>query len=173
LRKLRRIYLSDSHPPAEQKLIETFRASAGDVEFITGRSFEEMTRNSDIICTATRFTTTPSCLIKAEWVQQGQTYLPQESFSVVDPRIGQICDRFITDSIDEARLFDSMGYFPLGLPPVDCETGEMLAGLQPGRVTKDQIIVCNNIGMSVCDLAVARLIYDNALAQDAGTVLEL
>ncbi len=173
MKNLKRIYVYDSYTPAMDKLVSTFATNASGVEFITGKSFEEMTKNSDIICTATKFTTTPSCLIKVEWAQKGQTYLPQESFSIVDPKIGQICDRFITDSIDEAELFDSMGYFPLGLPKVDCETGEMLAGLKPGRESKEQIIICNNIGMSVNDLAVAKMIYDNALESGVGTVLPL
>jgi len=97
--------------------------------------------------------------------------LPEESFDVIDPKLGQKCDRFITDSIDEAMLFDLMGYSPLGLPHVDCETGEMLAGLKPGRENKDQIIICNNIGMAVDDLAVAKAIYDNALVRKVGTIL--
>jgi ornithine cyclodeaminase/alanine dehydrogenase len=143
------------------------------VELITGLSFEEMTKNSDIICTATKSGLTALKLIKAEWAQKGQTYLPQESFSVVDPEIGQLCDRFITDSIEEAKLFEQFGIFPLGLPPIACETGEMQAGLKPGRLNKDQIIVCDNIGMSVEDLAVAKVVYDQALEKGAGVALEL
>lgn len=173
MKKLKRIYVHDKYPPAVEKLVSTFAPVAEGVEFIVGKSFEEMTKTSDIICTATKFTTIPSCLIKVEWVQKGQTYLPQESFAVVDPKIGHICDRFITDSIDEAKLFESLGYFPLGLPHIDCETGEMIAGLKPGRESKEQIIVCNNIGMSVNDLAVAKAIFDNALERAAGTVLPL
>ena len=173
LKKLKRIYVYDSYKPAEDKLVATYTEIAPHVMFLQGKSFEEMTKNADIICTATKFVKTPSRLVKAEWAQKGQTYLPQESFSVVEPELGQICDRFITDSIDEAKLFDAMGYFPLGLPHVDCETGEMLAGLKPGRENKDQIVICNNIGMSVVDLAVAKVIYDNALVAGAGFVLPL
>lgn len=173
LPKLRRIYVHDTHAPALTRMLQTYERNAQNVELIAQRPFEEMTKQADIICTATKFVTTPSRLIRAEWAQSGQTFLPQESFSVVAPEIGQICDRFITDSIDEAMLFDSMGYFPLGLPEIACETGEMLAGLKPGRENAQQIIVCNNIGMAVNDLAVARLIYDHALAQGAGRILPL
>lgn len=173
MKNLKRIYIYDKYKSAMDKLIAKFAPIEHGVEFIVGKSFEEMTKNSDIICTATKFTTVSSCLIKAEWAQKGQTYLPQESFAVIDPKLGQKCDRFITDSIDEAMLFDSMGYFPLGLPHVDCETGEMLAGLKPGRENKDQIIICNNIGMAVDDLAVAKVIYDNALVRKVGTILPI
>ena len=50
-----------------------------------------------------------------------------------------------------------MGYFPAdkGLPEVYCQTGEILAGLAEGRTSKDELIVCSNIGMSVCDMTVA------------------
>jgi len=77
------------------------------------------------------------------------------------------------DSIDEHELFASMGYFPEGLPHIVCETGEIIAGLKEGRTSKDEIIVCSNIGISVFDMAVAKLVFDRALENGAGRILPL
>ena len=82
-------------------------------------------------------------------------------------------DKYIVDSIDEHELFASMGYFPEGLPHIVCETGEIIAGLKEGRTSKDEIIVCSNIGISVFDMAVAKLIFDRALENGAGRILPL
>ena len=47
------------------------------------------------------------------------------------------------------------------------------AGLKPGRTSKDQLVVCSNIGMAVCDVVVAREVFDRALAQNLGRKLPL
>ena len=84
-------------------------------------------------------------------------------------------DKYIVDSKEEHELFAEMGYFPSdkGLPKVYCQTGEILAGLAEGRTSKDDLIVCSNIGMSVCDMTVARAIFDIALEKDNGQKLAL
>ena len=82
-------------------------------------------------------------------------------------------DQYIVDSADEHALFAGAGYFPDGLPKITCETGEVLAGLQPGRTSKDQLVVCSNIGMAVCDVVVAREVFDRALARNLGHKLPL
>jgi ornithine cyclodeaminase/alanine dehydrogenase-like protein (mu-crystallin family) len=66
-----------------------------------------------------------------------------------------------------------MGYFPDGLPEITCETGEVLAGLKAGRESKDELIVCSNIGMSVCDVVVAKEVLDRALENNIGRKLPL
>lgn len=60
-----------------------------------------------------------------------------------------------------------------GLPKVYCETGEILAGIRPGRESADEIIVCSNIGMSVNDIAVGKAIILKALEDGVGTMLPL
>jgi ornithine cyclodeaminase/alanine dehydrogenase len=82
-------------------------------------------------------------------------------------------DKFIVDSIEEHQLFDRAGYFPGGLPRIACETGQILAGVRPGRESKDELIVCSNIGMSVCDVVVGRAVLDRALDRDLGLKLPL
>ena len=71
-----------------------------------------------------------------------------------------MADKYIVDSIDEHELFDSMGYFPDGLPEIYCETGEVIAGLKKGRESKDQLIVNSNIGIAVADVVMAREIFN-------------
>ncbi|MFQ5719138.1 MAG: ornithine cyclodeaminase family protein [Acidobacteriota bacterium] len=46
--------------------------------------------------------------------------------------------------------------------------GAVVAGQQPGRTDDEQITVFDSTGLAVQDMAVARLVYDRALAQGVG-----
>jgi ornithine cyclodeaminase/alanine dehydrogenase len=69
--------------------------------------------------------------------------------------------------------FVAMGYYPGGSPVIAAQTGEVLAGVKPGRTSAGQLIVNSNMGMAVCDMAVASAIHQAALTAGAGAVLEL
>jgi len=53
------------------------------------------------------------------------------------------------------------------------ELGELLLGTCPGRQSEAEVTVFKSLGLAVEDVAAARLIYDNALQQGAGTRVEL
>lgn len=112
-------------------------------------------------------------MVKDEWLSPGQTILPADLNTFWDPITQRRADKYIVDSKEEHQLFAGMGYFPDGLPKVCCETGEVLAGVAKGRESKDELIVCSNIGMSVCDVVVAREIFNRALDKGVGIKLPL
>ncbi|MDW7677520.1 MAG: ornithine cyclodeaminase family protein, partial [Bacillota bacterium] len=82
-------------------------------------------------------------------------------------------DRYLVDSTEEHELFARMGYFPGGLPVIAGETGEVIAAVKPGRTSDEELIVCSNIGMAVCDVVVGREIFDVALEKGIGQKLPL
>jgi ornithine cyclodeaminase/alanine dehydrogenase-like protein (mu-crystallin family) len=49
----------------------------------------------------------------------------------------------------------------------------VLAGTRPGRTSADEITVYKSTGHAVEDAATARLVYDRARAEGAGTTLTL
>jgi len=89
------------------------------------------------------------------------------------PKIPRRADKYIVDSIEEHELFDGMGYFPEGLPKIACETGEVIAGIKKGRENKEELILCSNIGMAVCDVVGGREVFNRALSSNAGAKLKL
>ncbi len=153
-------------------LISTLQPSL-DVQIIKGKSPEEVAKNCEVMSSATVILLEPLSVVKREWISKGQTILPCDLNTFWDPAISLQADKYIVDSIDEHELFDRMGYFPGGLPKIGCETGEVLAGLKPGRENKDEIIVCSNIGMSVCDVVVGKEVLNRALASGFGKILPL
>jgi len=47
----------------------------------------------------------------------------------------------------------------------------VLAGAGPGRQGAEQVTVCKSLGIAAQDLAAARVVYGNAVAQAVGTVV--
>jgi ornithine cyclodeaminase/alanine dehydrogenase len=127
----------------------------------------------EVMSSATIILLDPLCVVKREWVSKGQTILPCDLNTFWDPAIAREADKYIVDSRDEHKLFASMGYFPDGLPEIACETGEVLAGAAPGRTSADELIVCSNIGISVCDVVMGRAILNKALEMNLGRRLPL
>ncbi|HHY30911.1 MAG TPA: ornithine cyclodeaminase family protein [Syntrophaceticus sp.] len=172
LKNLKKIYVNDINPETMDNLIKEVQPKI-DVEIIKCEDPEEVAKKCEVLSSATIIIQETLSAVKYDWVSKGQTILPCDLNTFWDPVIPQKADKYIVDSIDEHEMFASMGYFPDGLPEITCETGEVLAGLKAGRESKDELIVCSNIGMSVCDVVVAREVLDRALENNIGRKLPL
>lgn len=172
LKNLKKIYVYDIKPESMDNLIKEVQPEI-DVEIIKCDNPEEVAKNSEVLSSATLIIKEPLSVVKHEWVSKGQTILPCDLNTFFDPAIPLNADKYIVDSADEHEYFASVGYFPGGLPKITCETGEVLAGLEKGRESKDELIVCSNIGMSVCDVVLAKEVFNRALENNIGRKLPL
>ncbi len=172
LKQLKTIYVYDVKEPSMDQLIERVQPKIA-ARIVKGRSFEEVAKSCEVLSSATFIVKRPYSFVKAEWVSKGQTILPCDLNTFWDPAIARNADKYIVDSAEEHQAFARMGYFPDGLPSIACETGQVLAGIRPGRESKDELIVCSNIGMSVCDVVVGREVLNRALDQGIGVKLPL
>lgn len=169
---LERIYIYDKYPEAMDRLISAV-ADEVDVPIVKASSIEEVCKSCEVLSSATFIVREPMSLAKKEWVSKGQTILPCDLNTFWAPEISLEADKYFVDSIEEHELFAGMGYFPAGLPEVKAQTGEILAGLAQGRTGSDELIVCSNIGISVCDVVMGRAIYDKAMKLGIGRRLPL
>ncbi len=172
LKKLEAIYIYDKFPEAMDRLVAAV-ADEVTVPIVKAASIEEVCKNCEVLSSATFIVREPMSLAKKEWVSRGQTILPCDLNTFWAPEIALEADKYFVDSVEEHELFAGMGYFPDGLPRIAAQTGEILAGLAEGRVSKDELIVCSNIGISVCDVVMGRAIYDKAMAMGIGRKLPL
>lgn len=173
LKNLKKIYVYDVRPEMMDKLEEQVKDDIGNVELVKASSALEVAANCEVMSSATIITKDNFAVVKEEWLHKGQTILPCDLNTFWEASIQRNADKYIVDSREEHELFDGMGYFPEGLPKIYCETGEVIAGIKQGRENADELIVCSNIGMSVCDVAMAKAIFDAAMAKDVGTVMKL
>ena len=171
LPKLKKIYVNDVRPEMADELIAEVQPQI-EVEIVKADP-KTIATTCQVMSSATIILLEPLSIVKREWVSKGQTILPCDLNTFWAPAIAREADKYIVDSIDEHELFASMGYFPEGLPAITCQTGEILAGLKPGRTAKDELIVCSNIGISVCDVVMGRAIFDQALKTGLGRRLPL
>lgn len=172
LKSLEKIYIYDINDKNMDHLIESVQEEAG-IPIIKATGPEEVVKSCDVISSATIILLEPMSVVKKEWVRKGQTILPCDLNTFWAPEICKTADKYIVDSIDEHRLFEDMGYFPDGLAEITCETGEILAGLQPGRTSADELIVCSNIGISVNDVIMGKAIFDKAIEKGIGRKIPL
>lgn len=172
LKNLTKIYIYDIRPDAMDDLIREVKGDI-DVEIVKSADPRQIAETCDVMSSATIILLEPLSVVKKEWVSKGQTILPCDLNTFWDPAISLEADKYIVDSMQEHELFGQMGYFPGGLPKIACETGEVLAGVTSGRVTKEELIVCSNIGMSVCDVVMGKAILDKAIQMGIGRKLPL
>ncbi|PJK19849.1 ornithine cyclodeaminase family protein [Mycolicibacterium goodii] len=172
LDQLDEIVVYDRFPEVAEKMVAQIQGSV-DVPIRVGNSVEEVVKECEVLSSATFIVREPQSFAKDEWVSAGQTIIPCDLNTFWAPEISHRADAYIVDSTDEHDLFVEMGYYPAGSPTITAETGEVLAALKPGRVGSDQLIVNSNIGMAVCDMAVASAIHDAALTRGVGVTLEL
>ncbi|WP_336048483.1 hypothetical protein [Streptomyces sp. CA2R101] len=169
---LETVYVHDTDEAAEEALITQLRPEPG-VRISKGESAEAVAKSAEVLSSATDVLREPLAVVKGEWISAGQTIVPCDLNTFWDPRTSRRADKYLVDSIEEHELFASMGYFPDGLAGIAGETGEVLAGVKPGRESADELIVNSNIGMAVCDIAVGNAIMHRAPARGAGVRLPL
>ena len=171
LKELEKIYIYDVREECMNNLINIVKDEV-KVPIIKATP-EEIVKECDVMSSATIILLEPLSVVKKEWVRKGQTILPCDLNTFWEPKICKMADKYILDSIEEHELFNQMGYFPDGLADITCETGEILAGLKPGRESKDELIVCSNIGISVNDVVMGQFILSKAFEMGLGRKLPL
>ncbi len=172
LKKLRKVYIYDIKEEAMDNMIKTVQPQV-DVEIIRGKNPEAVTKSSQVLSSATVILLDTLAVVKDKWVSAGQTIIPCDLNTFWDPLLSKRADKYIVDSAEEHRHFAAMGYFPDGLPEITCETGEVLAGFSKGREKAEELIVCSNIGMAVCDVVVGKEVFKRALENNMGRILPL
>ncbi|MCG6911765.1 MAG: hypothetical protein LJE94_16820 [Deltaproteobacteria bacterium] len=126
----------------------------------------------DIVVTAGPLLKKPHATIKAGWLEVGafaslvdfDAYWHADAFKEVD--------RFCTDDTPQIMHYQTLGYFR-HIPPIHADLGELVTGQKAGRETNSERTMAANLGLAIDDMAVAPLIYKQALAQNIGTVLPL
>lgn len=166
------IIVYDRLPEVAHRMVEEIQPGI-DIPVRVGESVEQVVKECEVLGSATIVLREPQSVAKDAWVSAGQTILPCDLNTFWAPEISRRADAYIVDSTEEHDLFVEMGYYPDGSPRITAETGEVLAGLTPGRTSSDQLIVNSNIGMAVVDIAVAAAIHRAALAAEVGMVLDL
>jgi len=159
-----------------QRLREMFGLDASGVTFLPVDDLAADVGKADVIITITRAT---SPVIRREWVRPGTHFscigADMPGKEEIDPAI--LRDAVVyADDIDqcvnagECELAVKGGF--ITREDIAGQIGEVLLGVKPGRTDPDQITVFDATGLALLDLAVARLVVDEA-GDDPDHTIEL
>ncbi|MCP3137158.1 ornithine cyclodeaminase family protein [Pyxidicoccus xibeiensis] len=174
-------------------LIDAHRAIFGELELLLADASEAAAKalqaekggrvvslqeasGADIVCTSTPVR---APVVKREWIKPGAHINAMGADAPgkqeLDPRILTEGRVFIDDT--EQALHSGEVNVPLhdGLlkaEQIAGNLGEVLAGKKPGR-TGDEITVFDSTGLALQDVALARALYDVALARGVGQSLDI
>jgi ornithine cyclodeaminase/alanine dehydrogenase-like protein (mu-crystallin family) len=136
-------------------------------------SFEAAVRDADVVCACTDASTP---VLRRTWLASG-THVTSVGASQGGPELDAATVRGDVLAVESRVAFEPYpaGAHELqGLDAADAvELGELVAGIRPGRTSDEQVTVYKSMGHAAEDAAAARLVYERALSDGAGTEVDL
>src|SRR5215469_11540203 len=96
----------------------------------------------------------------------------QEIHTAVMARSKIVCD-VIEQCASMGDLHHALAAGVVKTEDVHAELGEIVANRKPGRESEEEVIVFDSTGMALQDVAATALIYEKAIREEVGTVLQL
>ena len=132
----------------------------------------EAVSGCDIVVTAGPILKKPHATIQSGWMDAGAFASLVDFDSYWHPKAMQEADKFCTDDTAQLLHYQQMGYFQ-DIPALHADLGELATGSKTGRESAEEKTFTANLGLAIDDMAVAPLIYQQALDKGIGTWLPL
>jgi alanine dehydrogenase len=149
------------------------RERAEELGVAVAESFEAAVRGADVVCGCTD---APSPILQREWLAPG-AHVTSVGYAQDGPELDEATVRAGVLAVESRAAFEP---YPAGAhelqgldPAAAVELGELVSGLRPGRTAADQLTVYKSTGHAAEDAAAARLVYERALREGAGTAVDL
>jgi ornithine cyclodeaminase/alanine dehydrogenase len=169
-----RVVFSDLEVAAHDRDPEVAAAFAAEVG---GRvATAEEASGCDIVCTST-----PSRepIVRRAWIRPGAhiNALGADGPGKQELEVEILKDATIViDDLHQAlsggEVNVALARGELALGDLHASLGEVVTGVKPGRATEDEITVFDSTGLAIQDVAVARIVYDEARARGLGLDVE-
>jgi len=143
-----------------------------DLEVVVVDTPQAAVSGCDLIVTAGPILKVPHRTIQAGWLDPGAFASLVDFDSYWHPDALREADKFCTDDLAQLRYYEGAGYFQ-DIPPVHADLGELVAGKKPGRETPAERTVTANLGLALDDMAVAPLLFKQAVEKGIGVWLPL
>ena len=143
-----------------------------DLETVVVNTPREAVSGCDIIVTAGPILRKPHATIQAGWMDPGAFASLVDFDSYWHPNAMAEAAKFCTDDTQQLEHYQQVGYFK-DIPDIHGDLGELVTEKIPGRETASEKTMTANLGLAIDDMAVAPLIYKNAIEQKIGTWLQL
>jgi len=161
------VKVSDKYEPSVKSFVEQVGQQVPSLRVEVCATPEEAIRGADLVVTATGKLLEP--IYKNAWVKEGALVLPVHTLGW-DSSTASNMDKLVVDDWAQFRTVGDECYQPLPDEP-HAETGEIVAGLKPGRQSKKERIVNFNKGLAIHDILMASAVLDKAKEQGLGVEL--
>ncbi len=171
--ELRRCYINDINEDILKTYIEDMKERLPEVELIPVKSEEikDSIAKSQIVFTATQ--NLPKPIVTKDMLHPGMLGIAFEGKAWEDSIYIESIDRFVCDDWALVESYRKKGSFGLGLPAEHTLLGDIINGSAAGRTKDDEIVMAFNMGMSITDIALADVIYKEAVQKNIGIELVL
>jgi ornithine cyclodeaminase/alanine dehydrogenase-like protein (mu-crystallin family) len=136
-------------------------------------SFEEAVAGADVVCCCTD---SSAPVVMRSWLKPG-VHLTSVGASRKGPELGPdvlSADVLCVESRSAFLPYPAGAHELQGMDAKQAvELGELVSGTRPGRTGDEELTVYKSMGHAVEDIAAAHLVFERALADDVGSVVEL
>jgi ornithine cyclodeaminase/alanine dehydrogenase-like protein (mu-crystallin family) len=169
--QLKDVKAYDISEDAVNKYAEEMKRKTGlNIEIV--KTPKEAVEDSDVIVTAGPILKEPNPAIEFDWLKPGVFASPVDFDSYFRKSSFEHSDKFVTDDREQCLYYKSLGYFQ-HISEIYADLGEIAAGSKPGRESREERIICANLGLAMDDMVTAIRIYKRAVENNIGTWLEL
>ncbi len=180
VRDVKTVYMWDLYFDAAKAACEMLKTQYPQVEFIRCETAKEAVINRDIICTCTPGKSETPVLL-GQWLKPGVHINAVGACTAKGRELDgeAVSKSTVFTDWNEAVLRDggdilmSIEKGELDKVPQLTEAGEVLSGIHPGRQSAEEITMFESVGISVEDIAAAKVIYEYAKENNIGTWLEI
>ncbi|MCL7454508.1 MAG: ornithine cyclodeaminase family protein [Anaerolineae bacterium] len=168
---LERVMAYDLRAEAAAEYAKDVESELG-LEVVVVDTPREAVAGCDLVVTAGPILKEPHRTIQAGWLAEGAFASLVDFDSYWHPAAMKEVAKFCTDDRAQLQYYKSAGYFQ-EIPPVHADLGELVTGKRPGRETPEERTMTANLGLALDDMAVAPLLYEQAIEEGLGTWLPL
>jgi ornithine cyclodeaminase/alanine dehydrogenase len=163
------VKISDVYEPSIKSFVEEIGKRVPSFKIEACQTPEEAIKGADLVVTATGKLLEP--IYKNAWVKQGALVLPVHTQGW-DSSTPSNMDKLVVDDWAQFRTVGDKIYQPLPERPY-AETGEIVAGMKPGREDNKERIVNFNKGLAIHDILMASEVLARAKEKGIGAELSL
>jgi ornithine cyclodeaminase/alanine dehydrogenase-like protein (mu-crystallin family) len=167
---LERVMAYDVSVDAARRYAQDVSAQLG-LDVVAVDTPRQAVTGCDLIVTAGPILKKPHRTIQPGWLDEGAFASLVDFDSYWHPG-AMLVSKFCTDDTPQLRHYQQVGYFQ-EIPPVHADLGELATGQKPGRESPAERTMTANLGLAMDDMAVAPLLFRQAVEKGIGTWLPL
>lgn len=143
-----------------EKTLRKFLSKFKNTDFQIEKNFHNVTKNSDVIVSATAFTPEINPYIYEKDLKNDVLILPLDYGSRIDPNVYKTLDEVYTDDISQYELKSKIStYFPKNRPVIKKEVGDLVSRGFKRKNNQKRVLVFN-LGIALFDILTAKSVVN-------------